>query len=119
VLVSLLPLYVDKRLTFAKKSSYKKIVPWLLERIERTMHAEDAGLWEFRTSKHIFAYTMLFHWAGAKAAFKIARDFNDAEIMQKANSLSIEAAQNLEKCWDPQRECYTRPSVPLILMRAR
>jgi hypothetical protein len=28
--------------------------------------------------------------------------------MQKANALSIEAAQNLEKCWDAQRECYTQ-----------
>jgi len=108
VLVSLLPLYIDKRLTFTKKDSYKKIVPWLLDRIERTMHAEDAGLWEFRTSKYIFAYTMLFHWAGAKAALKIAKNFGDKDIMQRANALSIEAAQNLEKCWDGQRECYTQ-----------
>jgi GH15 family glucan-1,4-alpha-glucosidase len=108
VLVSLMPLYIDKRLTFAKKNSYKKIVPWLLERIEKTMHAEDAGLWEFRTSKYIFTYTMLFHWAGAKAALKIARSFNDTDIMNKANALANEAAQNLEKSWDPQRECYTQ-----------
>jgi glucoamylase len=108
VLVSLMPLYIDKRLTFAKKSSYKKIVPWLLDRIEKTMHAEDAGLWEFRTSKYIFAYTMLFHWAGAKAAFKIARDFKDTEIMNKAAALANEAAANLEKCYDSQRGCYTQ-----------
>jgi GH15 family glucan-1,4-alpha-glucosidase len=108
VLASLMPLYIDKRLTFAKKSSYKKIVPWLLDGIERTMHAEDAGLWEFRTSKSIFAYTMLFHWAGAKAAYKIARDFKDEEIMKKATALADEAGQNLEKCWDPQRGVFTQ-----------
>lgn len=108
VLASLMPLYIDKRLTFAKKSSYKKIVPWLLDGIERTMHAEDAGLWEFRNSKFIFAYTMLFHWAGAKAAYKIARDFKDEAIMKKATLLATEAAENLEKCWDPQRGVYTQ-----------
>ncbi|HEY0066929.1 MAG TPA: glycoside hydrolase family 15 protein [Flavisolibacter sp.] len=108
VLVSLMPLYIDKRLTFAKKNSYNKIVPWLLDRIEKTMHAEDAGLWEFRNSKFIFAYTMMFHWAGAKAAFKIAREFRDEAVMKKAAALAHEASLNLEKCWDAQRGCYTQ-----------
>lgn len=108
VMVSLMPLFTDKRLTFARKNSYKKMVPWLLERIEQTMHAEDAGLWEFRNSKFIFAYTMMFHWAGAKAAYKIAHAFGDTAIMQKANALAAEAAQNIEKCWDPKRGCYTQ-----------
>ena len=108
VLTSLMPLYIDKRLTFAKKSSYNRMVPWLLSGIERTMHAEDAGLWEFRNSKYIFAYTMLFHWAGAKAAYKIAREMNDPETMKKAILLANEAAANLEKCWDSTRGCYTQ-----------
>ncbi|MBA2745913.1 MAG: glycoside hydrolase family 15 protein [Flavisolibacter sp.] len=108
VLVSLLPLYVDKRLTFPRKNSYNKIIPWLLEKIEMTMHAEDAGLWEFRNSKSIFSYTMLFHWAGAKAAYKIAKEFDDEAVMQKAEKLCAEAAANLEKCWDLEREVYTQ-----------
>lgn len=108
VMVSLMPLFTDSRLTFARKSSYKNMVPWLLERIEQTMHAEDAGLWEFRNSKYIFAYTMMFHWAGAKAAFKIAQAFGDTAIMQKASKLAAEAAANIEKCWDPARGCYTQ-----------
>src|SRR5258708_24324186 len=45
VLVSLLPLYSDKRLIFLKKNSYRKIVPWLLSRIERTLSMPDADLW--------------------------------------------------------------------------
>lgn len=108
VLVSLMPLYIDRRLTFAKKSSYRKIIPWLLDRIEMTMHAEDAGLWEFRSSKSVFAFTQLFHWAGAKAALKIAREFDDEDIIKKAAPLSAEAAKNLEKCWDDARGCYTQ-----------
>lgn len=108
VLVSLLPLYTDKRLTFAKKHSYVKIVPWLLDRIERTMHAEDAGLWEFRNIKQTHSYTLLFHWAGAKAAYKIAHVFEDQNIMQKAASLAQEAAAGLEKCYDQARGVYTQ-----------
>ncbi len=108
VLVSLMPLYIDKRLTFAKKHSYKNIVPWLLDRIELNMHAVDAGLWEFRNSKYLFAYTLLFHWAGAKAAFKIAQTFDDKELMQKADALSKEASITLEKCWDNTRGVYTQ-----------
>ena len=108
VLVSLLPLYIDKRLKFARKSSYKKIVPWLLDRIEATMHTKDAGLWEFRNSQFIFTYTMLFHWAGAKAAYKIAKEFGDESIMKKAAALSNEAAQNIEKCWNGIKGCYTQ-----------
>lgn len=48
VLVGLLPLYIDKRLTLGKKEGYKRIVSWLLKQIEHTRNIEDAGLWEFR-----------------------------------------------------------------------
>jgi len=41
--VSLLPLYSDKRLIFKKKNSYRKIVPWLLNQIERTLSEPDSG----------------------------------------------------------------------------
>ncbi|HUQ97722.1 MAG TPA: glycoside hydrolase family 15 protein [Chitinophagaceae bacterium] len=108
VMVSLLPLYTDKRLTFAKKNSYNKIIPWLLDRIERTMHAEDAGLWEFRNKKQTHAYTLLFHWAGAKAAYKIAASFNDESIMNRASALADEASMLLQKCWDAERGVYTQ-----------
>lgn len=108
VMVSLLPLYTDKRLTFAKKNSYTKIIPWLLGCIETHMHAADAGLWEFRNLKQTHAYTLLFHWAGARAAYKIAKAFDDEEIMQKATRLSDEASSLLQKCWDAERGVYTQ-----------
>ena len=108
VMVGLLPLYVDKRLTFAKKSSYRKIVPWLLSNIERTRNIEDAGLWEFRNSKQVHTYTLLFHWAGAKAAYKIAHAFQDEVLMKKAQSLAAEAATLIEKCYDPAQKVYSQ-----------
>jgi glucoamylase len=108
VLVSLMPLYIDKRLSFAKKKSYKRIVPWLLERIEQTMNLEDAGLWEFRTHKQLHTYTTLFHWAGAKSAAKIGTVFGDVELTAKAEALAAEADALLKKCYDPERKVFTQ-----------
>ncbi|HEX9513625.1 MAG TPA: glycoside hydrolase family 15 protein [Puia sp.] len=108
VLVSLLPLYSDKRLIFLKKNSYRKIVPWLLSRIERTLSMPDAGLWEFRSGVQVHTYTLLFHWAGAKAAYKIGALFNDQELMHKAMKLASEADKLIEKAYDPQRMLYTQ-----------
>jgi len=108
VLVNLLPLYTDKRLTFSKKNSYKKIVPWLLNHIERTMRLPDSGLWEFRNQTQVHTYTLLFHWAGAKAAYKIGKLFDDAELMQKAEALANEADQLMGECYDPVRKVYVQ-----------
>ena len=108
VMVGLLPLYIDKRLTFAKKSSYKKIVPWLLQHIERTRNIEDAGLWEFRNSKQIHTYTLLFHWAGAKAAYKIAKAFQDEALMGQAQAIASVSANLIEQCYDPNQKVYAQ-----------
>ncbi|HTI11629.1 MAG TPA: glycoside hydrolase family 15 protein [Puia sp.] len=108
VLVSLLPLYSDKRLIFKKKDSYRKIVPWLLSQIERTLSLPDSGLWEFRKEVQVHTYTLLFHWAGAKAAYKIGALFNDQELMFKGQQLAAAADKMIEKAYDPQRLLYTQ-----------
>lgn len=108
VLVSLLPLYSDKRLIFRKKSSYRKIVPWLLSQIERTLSLPDSGLWEFRKEVQVHTYTLLFHWAGAKAAYKIAALFNDQDLMYTAQQLAAAADAMIQKAYDPHRMLYTQ-----------
>ena len=108
VLVGVMPLYTDRRLTFSKKSSYKKIVGWLLKQIERTRNMEDAGLWEFRNQKQIHTYTLLFHWAGAKAAYKICKQFQDDVLAQQAERLVLDAEDMLEKCYNPKIKAYTQ-----------
>lgn len=106
VLVSLLPLYTDKRLTFLRRSAYKNIVPWLLKQIERTLVAPDSGLWEFRNQVQVHTYTLLFHWAGAKAAQKIGMVFNDMELMQKAREIANAADKLLDEAYDKTRKVY-------------
>src|SRR5205085_2284459 len=106
VLVSLLPLFTDKRLTFLKKHSYKNIIPWLLNQIERTLTKPDSGLWEFRNKTQVHTYTLLFHWAGAKAAFKIGKFFKDEELMQHAKQIADKADELIEKTWDTEKRVY-------------
>lgn len=108
VLVSLLPLYTDQRLIFQKKNSYKKLVPWLLTQIERTLSEPDAGLWEFRNVTQVHTYTLLFHWAGAKAAYKIGSHFNDQALMDRASQLAAAADKLLDQTYDPERKLYTQ-----------
>jgi glucoamylase len=108
VLVSLLPLFTDKRLTFLKKHSYKNIIPWLLRQIERTLVAPDSGLWEFRNKTQVHTYTLLFHWAGAKAALKIGKIFNDNELMNHAYEIGKKADALLEQCYDKDRKVYVQ-----------
>jgi GH15 family glucan-1,4-alpha-glucosidase len=108
VLVSLLPLYSDKRLIFLRKSTYRRIVPWLLAQIERTLEMPDSGLWEFRNAAQVHTYTLLFHWAGAKAAYKIAAIFGDQGLMRKALRLAEAADKLMERAYDPLRKLYTQ-----------
>lgn len=108
VLVSLLPLYSDKRLLFVKKNSYQRIVPWLLSQIERTLALPDSGLWEFRQTEQVHTYTLLFHWAGAKAAYKIAALFNDHSLMSKASKIAVAADTLIQQTYDPVRRLYTQ-----------
>jgi len=108
LLVGLLPLYTDKRLIFGRKNSYHKVVPWLLDQIGRTLSLPDSGLWEFRNEVQIHTYTLLFHWAGAKAALKIAARFGDAPMMNKARQLAAAAGELIEKAYDPKRKLYTQ-----------
>jgi len=108
LLVSLLPLYTDKRLIFGRKNSYHKIVPWLLDQIGRTLSLPDSGLWEFRKEVQVHTYTLLFHWAGAKAALKIAGRFGDVAMMNKARQLAAAAGELIERAYDPSRKLYTQ-----------
>ena len=108
VLVGLLPLFIDKRLSFTQKNSYKPLVERLLNWIEKTFFEPDAGLWEFRNVKQVHTYTLLFHWAGSKAAAKIGVIMNDMELIRRALKLEKIAVENIEKAYDPVRKVYTQ-----------
>jgi len=108
VLISLLPLFVDTRLNFYDQSRTLTIVKWLLERIRATMDEPDAGIWEFDTVRQLHCYTMLFHWAGSRAALKIASLLNDKALKKQAWEMIKLASVRIEQCFDPGRKVYTQ-----------
>lgn len=108
VLVGLLPLFIDRRLNFPGKASYKSLADRLLFWIEKTMDEPDAGLWEFRNVKQVHTYTLLFHWAGARAAARIGRHMGDPALTEKAERIAFTAASRIESCYDETRNVYTQ-----------
>jgi len=108
VLISLLPLFVDKRLNFLDAARTISLVNWLIERIESTLDEPDSGIWEFGHLKQLHCYTMLFHWAGSRAAYKIGKILQDEQLKIKARYLAGEASSRIEKCYDPVRKVYTQ-----------
>ena len=108
VLVSLQPLYTDQRLITRSRSKSISLIHFLLDKIAETMDQEDAGLWEFRNKRQHHCYTFLFHWAGSKAASKIGRAFEDVNLQNKASKIEAEAAERIERCYDPTRRVYTQ-----------
>src|SRR5690606_19676665 len=87
ILVGVMPLYTDKRLMYTARTSYKAMTERLLRSIELTMDEPDAGLWEFRNVKQVHTYTMLFHWAGSKAAMRIGQMMTDGDLVARAERL--------------------------------
>lgn len=108
ILVVLLPMFVDKRLSFGQKHTYKPLVERLLKWIEQTLTEPDAGLWEFRSIKQLHTYTLLFHWAGCRAAIKIGGLMNDSDLVARASRLEKLACENIERCYDAERGVYTQ-----------
>jgi GH15 family glucan-1,4-alpha-glucosidase len=108
VLISLLPLFVDKRLDFYDNETTLRLVKWLINRIEATMDEADSGLWEFNHLQQLNCYTMLFHWAGSRATIRIAGLLDDQELANKAKKLATEASSRIEQCFDPSRNVYTQ-----------
>ncbi len=108
VLVSLLPLYTDKRFINSERSDSLKLIRDLLDKIEKLMDEPDAGLWEFRHFAQKHSYTYLFHWAGASAAKKIGEAFSDKKTTKLAERLIKTSSEHIEACFDKNRNVYTQ-----------
>ncbi len=106
ILVSLLPLFIDKRLNYIDLKKSEFITEWLLDRIDEYMDVPDSGPWEFGTTNQFHCYTYLFHWAGCKAAIKIGSIINRNEISEKAKCLAIKSEKYIEKCYNQPFKAY-------------
>lgn len=106
VILSLLPLYLDERIIHKNHVMSCDVLISLLKEIDRLMDEPDAGIWEFRGKKQKHLETYIFHWAGAKAAKKIALVYKHAELENLADKIQKLAIENIEKCYSPELECY-------------
>ncbi|UII25674.1 glycoside hydrolase family 15 protein [Fulvivirga maritima] len=108
ILASLMPLYVDRRFINLERSDSLNLVYDILQKIEDLMDEPDAGLWEFRTLSQYHCYTYLFHWAGAKAAKKIADKFDNEKIKTLADKVIKLSSEKIDACFDEFRGVYTQ-----------
>ena len=108
VLVTLLPLFSDRRLNSKEHSTLLGLVRHCLKMVEETMEEPDNGLWEFRGISQLHCYTFLFHWAGSHAAKKIASSIGDQELEQLAKQMIEASAEKIEACYDAERGVYTQ-----------
>jgi len=108
VLLSLLPLYTDKRLIDEQRSESLKLVNDCLKIMQKNFDEPDAGLWEFRLGRRLHCYTYLFHWAGCAAVLKIASVIKkDSQMVEVAKKLMLNASKMIEACYDKKRGVYT------------
>jgi glucoamylase len=106
ILVSLLPLFIDKRLNYIDMHKSEFITAWLLDRIDEYMDVPDSGPWEFGITNQFHCYTYLFHWAGCRSAVRIGESIKSRSIVKKARSLAARAETYIEKCYDPATGAY-------------
>lgn len=107
ILLAIFNLYMDVR--HADKSRISRTtLRSLLKYIETTLESPDNGVWEFRGRQAVHSYTLLFHWAGAAAARKIALSIEDEDLSSRASAAMKKAGELLEKCYDPKRGAYTQ-----------
>lgn len=107
VLITLLPFFTDKRLNVNDYSTLKNVVMNCLTLIDETMHEPDTAVWDNSLIEGLHTYTALYHWAGSKAARKIAQYLDDTRMEKLADRLVKEAAERIEKCFDETRGVYT------------
>lgn len=108
VLLSLLPLYTDRRFIFEERHDSSRWIDNILNKIEATIDEPDAGIWEFRNTTQEHCYTNLFQWAGCRAAIRMAKYIGDARLLKLARALHDRAVEKIEACYDPKRGVYTQ-----------
>ena len=108
VLISLLPLYEDKRIIFTERFDSSDLIMKTLKMIAKTFDETDAGLWEFRNLRQHHTYTYLFHWAGSCAAIKMAKVLKNESMGQLAEELKKRAEVEIEKAYVPSKKGYAQ-----------
>jgi len=106
MILALEPLYTDSRVRKAGARPKIELIHHIIDQIDGVFDKPDSGIWEYRGKFQRHACSYLFHWAGALAAKKIAHQYNDKSLEEKAAKLSQRAAHEIEKCFDHEIGAY-------------
>jgi GH15 family glucan-1,4-alpha-glucosidase len=108
ILLSLLPLYVDRRFINSERGNSLNLIEDILQKVNNILDEPCAGLWEFRNISQYHCYTYLFHWAGATAAKKIAHAFGNKRIIDLALNIIKHSSEKIEACYQKERGVYSQ-----------
>ncbi|MBX3033848.1 MAG: glycoside hydrolase family 15 protein [Bdellovibrionaceae bacterium] len=107
ILLALFSLHTDPRLVDRGRLSERSLTA-LLMAIKANMEIPDNGVWEFRGRAAVHAYTLLFHWAGAAACRKVARQIGDQKLEDEADFCMRRARELLEGCYSRKMGAYAQ-----------
>jgi GH15 family glucan-1,4-alpha-glucosidase len=113
-LMALQPLFTDIRFTSGATPQSLDIIPMLLTAVEGAFGRPDAGIWEFRGCERIHTFSMLMHWAGARAAGHIAAESAVRQLRDRAKDIESRARAWIEQhAWnDALGALQISPDVP-------
>jgi GH15 family glucan-1,4-alpha-glucosidase len=106
VLLAQLPMFIDERFSWNMVPTSYDLIRKTLMHIEKCLDEPDSTLWEYRGIFEKHGYTFLFHWAGSKAAAKIAEKLGDKELYYLSMSISAKASRHIESCYDKSIQAY-------------
>lgn len=108
ILLAILPLYLDERFKTDIGELSDQLLENIIAKMELTIDEPDAGIWEFRTIANHHTYTNLFQWAGAMAAYKVARLHKNKSLENRAKIIMEKAAAWIEKAYIPELNAYAQ-----------
>ncbi len=97
MIAAIYPLFTDIRFGSSTGERSTALMHSLLDSVERTLEAPDAGLWEKRADPKLHTFTLLMHWVGAGAAERVGRYLNDGALARQAAGLATRASVMIEE----------------------
>jgi len=93
MLAAITPLYLDVR--FAEQWDLS-LLESLLVHVENKLESPDCGIWEKRAAPRLHTFSLLMHWAGARACARAASYRGQEGLTARADALAKRARHLIE-----------------------
>ena len=101
MVVAMAPLFLDVRFRDHMGAWATGLLRDLVRHMEDKLESPDAGLWEKRAEPSIHTFSLLMHWAGARAASAVAAHLGDSTLRQRGLELASRASSIIDgQCWN-------------------